>query len=606
METLLTSSLIKDYPASVVIVNSEMQIIDHSKLWLKELENHSGSPIGLPIYDVINTTTEEFSKGCEECLLGGEQVKLIQELNQPELNTTWLEWTISPWTENPGKTNGLIIVKDDITETKKREELLLKSKSIARIGGWEVDLLANTMHWTRVTKELHEVPEEYIPNLEEGLNFYKEGVDRNKITSLVSDAIKEGVPWDTELRIITAKGKELWVRAKGEVEILNNKVVRLYGTFQNIDKEKRVELKYNEVSDRLAIATKVASIGIWDYNVVDNILLWDDNMYKLYGQNKKNFSGVVEAWEASVHPDDIAPSQDLLQRALKGETEFDTEFRVVWPNGEIRHIRAIAFIHRDDNGNALKMIGTNWDITKNKKAEKKLKNLVDITSKQNNSLMNFAHIVSHNLRSHSSNLSMLTGFLNQEGDSDEKDRLTKMLCEASESLDETVQHLTEVVQVKIDAIDKMHPVNLYETIKGVEKNLAVLLKEKNTKCEVKVEKNLQINAIPAYIDSILLNLFTNSIKYSSPKRSLILKITAERKRRYIMVTFSDNGQGIDLKRHGNAIFGMYKTFHKHKDAKGIGLFITKNQIESMNGKIEVDSEVNKGTTFRLYFESINV
>jgi PAS domain S-box-containing protein len=605
LETLLTSSFIKDYPASVVIVNPEMQIIDHSKLWLKELENLSGSPIGLPIYDVINTPTEEFSKRCEECLAGGEQVKIIQELNQPELKTKWLEWTISPWTENPGKINGLIIVKDDITETKKKEELLLKSKSIARIGGWEIDLLANTMHWTQVTKEIHEVPEDYVPNLEEGINFYKKGVDRNKISNMVSDAINEGLPWDTELRIITAKGKELWVRAKGEVELVNNKAVRLYGTFQDIDEKKRVELKYNEVADRLAIATKAASIGIWDYNVVDNILVWDDNMYKLYGLNKKNFSGVVEAWESSVHPDDIAPSQELLQRALNGEIEFDTEFRVVWPNGEIRHIRAIAFTHKDNNGNALKMIGTNWDITKNKKAEKKLKNLLETTSEQNNSLMNFAHIVSHNLRSHSSNLSMLTGFLSQEGDNNEKDRLIKMLCEASESLDETVQHLTEVVQVKIDAVDKMRPVNLYETIIGVEKNLAVLLKEKNTKCEVKVEKNLQINAIPAYMDSILLNLFTNSIKYSYPKRSLILEITAERKGQYTMVTFSDNGQGIDLKRHGNAIFGMYKTFHKHKDAKGIGLFITKNQIESMNGKIEVDSQVNKGTNFRLYFEAID-
>ncbi len=377
METLLTASFIKDYPASVVIVNPEMQIIDHSKLWLKEFENLSGSPIGLTIYDVINYTTEEFSKRCEECLLGGEQVKMFQELNQAEFNTKWLEWTISPWTENPGKINGLIIVKDDITESKKIEELLLKSKSIARIGGWEVDLLANTMHWTQVTKEIHKVPKDYVPNLDEGINFYKEGVDRNKISDMVNAAINEGTPWDTELRIITAKGKELWVRAKGEVEKVNNKAVRLYGTFQDIDEKKRAELKYNEVTDRLAIATKAASIGIWDYNVVDNFLVWDDNMYKLYGLNKKNFSGVVEAWEASVHPDDIGPSQELLQRALNGETEFDAEFRVVWPSGEIRHIKAIAFIQRDNNGKALKMIGTNWDITKNKKAEKKLKNLLE-------------------------------------------------------------------------------------------------------------------------------------------------------------------------------------------------------------------------------------
>ena len=605
LESLVISSFIQDYPASVVIVNRKMEIIDHSKLWLKELPNTNQSPIGLHISDLINYTSEKFSKCCKECLLGGEITKVIQKITPPEEKTQWLEWTISPWKENADKISGLIIIKNNITETKRKEELLLKAKSIARIGGWEVDLVANTVHWTQVTKEIHEVSMDYIPNLEEGINFYKEGVDRNKITSLVSDSIKDGVPWDTELRIITAKGRELWVRAKGEVEIVNNKVVRLYGTFQDIDEKKRVELKYEEVSDRLLIATKVASIGIWDYNIVENTLIWDDNMYALYGVKKEDFSGVVEAWESTVHPEDINPAQETLELAIKGEKEFNTEFRVVWPNGEVRYIKAIAHVIRDSKGKAIKMVGANWDFSKDKKAEKKLKNLLDITSEQNNSLMNFAHIVSHNLRSHSSNLSMLTGFFVEEKDKDEKDRLTKMLCEASESLEETVQHLTEVVQVKTDAIDKMRPVNLHETILGVKKNLAVLLKEKDTTCKIDVSKNLQINAIPAYMDSILLNLFTNSLKYSSPKRPLIIEISAQRKGPYIKVNFWDNGLGIDLDRHGDKIFGMYKTFHKHEDAKGIGLFITKNQIESMNGKIEVDSQVDMGTEFRLFFEAID-
>lgn len=606
METLLTSSFIKDYPASVVIVNPQMRIIEHSKLWLKELENRNGSPIGIPFYDIIDYTDEGFSKCCEECLQGGKITKVIQKLNPPEEKTRWLEWTISPWKENHIEVNGLIIIKNDITETKRKEELLLKSKCISRIGGWEVDLLANTVYWTQVTKEIHEVPMDYVPNLEEGINFYKEGVDRDKISILVSDAMNEGLPWDTELRIITAKGKEIWVRAKGEVEIVDGICVRIYGTFQDIDEKKRVELKYQEVSDRLAIATKAASIGIWDYNIVENVLVWDDNMYPLYGVKKEDFSGVYEAWESTIHPEDSKPAQDQLELAINGEIDFNTEFRVVWPNGEIRYIKAVAHVIRDAKENAVKMVGANWDITTNKKAEKKLKNLLDITSEQNNSLMNFAHIVSHNLRSHSSNLSMLSGFFVEEKDKDEKDQLIKMLCEASESLNETVQNLSEVVQVKTDALDKMRPVNLYETITAVEKNLAVLLKEKDTVCEIEVDKELKIKAIPAYLDSILLNLFTNSIKYSSPERSLALRITAEKNGDHTLVAFSDNGQGINLKRHGNAIFGMYKTFHKHKDAKGIGLFITKNQIESMNGKIEVDSQVNKGTTFQLYFESIDL
>lgn len=177
-----------------------------------------------------------------------------------------------------------------------------------------------------------------------------------------------------------------------------------------------------------------------------------------------------------------------------------------------------------------------------------------------------------------------------------------MLCEASESLNETVLHLNDVVQVKVGATEKMKRVNLYQTIKTVEKNLSLLIQEKNTVCTVDIPKNLRINAIPAYLDSILLNLFTNSIKYSSPERFPEITITSKTTRDKILLTFKDNGLGIDLKRHGKKLFGMYKTFHRNKDAKGIGLFISKNQIEAMNGKIEVESTVDVGTTFKLSFE----
>jgi signal transduction histidine kinase len=92
-------------------------------------------------------------------------------------------------------------------------------------------------------------------------------------------------------------------------------------------------------------------------------------------------------------------------------------------------------------------------------------------------------------------------------------------------------------------------------------------------------------------------LYTNSLKYSSPKRKPVISVSSSSKNNYIQIEFKDNGQGIDLERHGSKVFGMYKTFHAHKEAKGIGLFITKNQIESMDGSISLKSKVDKGTTF---------
>ena len=149
----------------------------------------------------------------------------------------------------------------------------------------------------------------------------------------------------------------------------------------------------------------------------------------------------------------------------------------------------------------------------------------------------------------------------------------------------------------------MGVINLYDAIKNVEKNLNVLFKDKDVMCQIDVPKKQHLKAVPAYLDSILLNLFTNSIKYSDPDRQPNILVSSKEEGDQVVLAVSDNGQGIDLERHGSKIFGMYKTFHNHKDAKGIGLFITKNQIEAMNGKIEVESTVDVGTTFNLYFDA---
>ncbi len=580
-----------------------MNILSYSKKLARESEiDENLKIVGCPFHEIFPEFPEELRTLNKDSFDGISYIEKSEKYSCASKRAIWYKWKVYFWNDDNEEADRFTIVRDDITESKRNEELLAKSLSVARIGGWEYDLVANTLYWTDVTKEIHEVGKDYIPNLEEGINFYKPGEDRVKIAALVGDAIREGKPYDTELKILTAKGRELWVRAKGEAEFVNGQCVRLFGTFQDIDEKKKVELELKEVSNRMAIATQAANVGVWEYNVVDNKLVWDDNMYRLYGILKEDFSGVYEAWTAAVHPEDQHNWQRRIQMAISGEREFDTEFRVVWPDGEIRYIRAFAITQRDQDGKAVRMIGTNWDITETRKTENKLKNLVKFSSEQNESLMNFAHIVSHNLRSHSSNLSMLTGFLSKEGNEEEKLKLIQMLEESTESLNETVKHLSEVVQVKTGTSEKRRPVNLKSACQNVEKTLTLLLKEKRTRCIYNIPDSIYINAIPAYLESILLNLYSNSIRYSHPDRDLELKIGAREDGSQIWLNFSDNGLGIDLEKYGDKIFGMYKTFHRHRDAKGIGLFITKNQIDAMNGEITVESKVNSGTTFHLRFE----
>ena len=605
MEAITNKFTIRQSPFSVAVLDIDGNIVNYSDRFAEKIERNEDLT-GKNYFELVPQAPHTFTKINKDYFGEKTTVTEVSRFIPLDGMPQWFEWKLSYWTGDEDQFGGLVIHYEDVTITHRDKELISRAMDVARIGGWEVDLVNNTIYWSKVTKEIHEVPQDYVPDLEKGINFYKEGQDRDMITAMVSEAIASGTPWDTELRIVTATGKVKWVHAKGEAELVNGKCVRLLGTFQDIDDRKRMELKNQAVSERLGIATEAANIGIWDLDLTKNELVWSDEMYSIYGIHKSDFSGTNEAFEAALHPDDkMMIREEGVRLASSGENEFNTEFRVIWPNGKIRIIRSMGHVERDTEGNIKKMIGANWDITDLRDSEKRLKDLLSITTEQNDSLMNFAHIVSHNLRSHSSNLSTLTSFLDSEEEEEERGRLIKMLLEASESLDETVAHLTEVVQLKTEAADKIKDINLYDALKAVKKNLSIMLEEEEAKVEMNVSKNINIKAIPAYLDSIFLNLFTNSIKYSSPDRKLKLQINARQRGNKVSVSFQDNGQGIDLERHGSKIFGMYKTFHRHKDAKGIGLFITKNQIESMHGKIEVESAVDEGTTFHLTFKGIN-
>ena len=119
----------------------------------------------------------------------------------------------------------------------------------------------------------------------------------------------------------------------------------------------------DQAMDRLLLATTASGAGIWDYDLVEEILVCDDQMYRLYGIDKDNFSGGYEAWRSGLHHDDVVREDDNVRMAISGEKDYKTEFRVVWPDGSVHNIRAIAFVKRDASGRAVRMVGTNWDIT---------------------------------------------------------------------------------------------------------------------------------------------------------------------------------------------------------------------------------------------------
>ena len=145
-------------------------------------------------------------------------------------------------TEGPTVTRGIFrdvtergVVEKELARTR---EMLEQTNTVARVGGWEVDLRTNTVYWTQMTRDIHEVGPEFVPDLTTGINFYKEGPSRDTIRRVVNQAIEIGEPYREDLQIITARGNECWVRAIGRAEFEDDQCVRIYGTFQDISEQK--------------------------------------------------------------------------------------------------------------------------------------------------------------------------------------------------------------------------------------------------------------------------------------------------------------------------------------------------------------------------------
>lgn len=408
--------------------------------------------------------------------------------------------------------------------------------------------------------------------------------------------------WECEFRVnLPAKGiRILRVSAIPEMDDGN---VCFFGRVTDVSDQKEQERELQMSEKRYTYALKAASEGIWDYNALTNEAYFSAQSMRILGLPEKDTVLPYEFWLNRIHPDDLANYNKTVKKFFKNKKiAYEAIYRILTEHGTYRWVlsrgKGVEF---DNKGIPVRSIGTHKDVTLLKEKETELAKTIDIIGEQNKRLTNFAHIVSHNLRSHAGNLKMLIDLF-KAADEDERTEMMQHLEAISDGLYVTIGHLKELVEIQFEIKNIREEINLRSYLK----NILTILHNEITKHGVRIDINIPIDATvyynPAYLESVLLNFTTNAIKYSSPDRMPMISYDFEivNNKKYLSIT--DNGLGIDLRRHKNALFGMYKTFHKNQNSRGIGLFITKNQIEAMGGTIEVISEINKGTTFKICFD----
>ena len=343
----------------------------------------------------------------------------------------------------------------------------------------------------------------------------------------------------------------------------------------------------------LVVADHVsAMLAYWDKNLVCRFA--NAAYHEWFGKTREEMVNKMTMQQLQ-GPELFEQNLPFITGALAGKPQtFERTLNI--PSGETRYSLANYFpniIH----GEVVGFFAHVADITPIKLLEQELQQSNETIKQQNKRLLNFANIVTHNLRSYAGNLSMILELFVAAKSDVEKDEMLSYIKDISAGFTNTIIHLSEIVEVQNTDHIKLRKINLNDYINRSIRALGFELISHKAVIHNNVSTDIFITANAPYMDSVLLNLLTNALKYRHPARDPIITLDATVNGNEVIFSIKDNGLGINLQKYKDDLFGMYKTFHGNPDAKGVGLYLVRSQIEAMGGSIDVESEVGTGTTF---------
>lgn len=594
---------IQQIPSSIAILDSDFKIVDASPNWLKTFKLEETGIKGESILSLFPEISQELKTRLSFSLEGLKDIQLIYKTKTEDS----FIWNINPWKDGYGHIIGVTIKSESVSKTQKLELELQKTKMllnekgmIAKIGSWEFNVVTKELLWTPNVNSIYGVPKGFKPTLEKVFDFYKEGQSRDTLKQVFQEAVTSGKPWNENLQVIQESGSIIWVNSIGRPKFSNGVCTRIIGTVQNItetvsNKQKVEDVKEYKLLEHVAVGMAIIHIETGTIVGVNSKLL------ELLGAKKENV--IHQDFQKFLNKDYTDQKEDILRQLEIDPTFGPVDLELKKEDGTSLFLNISGSLKTEPCGKRLLVI-TAQNNAKYAQKEKEFEKLLSSSNEKNEQLLNFAHMVSHNLKAHATNFSLLLNFLKEEEGEDERKELMKMVMNASDNLADTIKGLREVVAVKTSINEEKKELNLNEHIFMVEQNVMGLMKKCEGKIINEIPDDVSVKALPAYLESILTNCITNAIKYRQDDKKPLIILSVKKESDYVVISIEDNGKGIDLKKYGHKLFGLYNTFHQNKNARGIGLYITKTQIEAMNGKITVSSTVGVGSVFHIHFHKL--
>jgi PAS domain S-box-containing protein len=442
---------------------------------------------------------------------------------------------------------------------------------------------------------------EFISNRISFVELYHPG-DKDYIVNLVEKALNDRVSFQLEYRIQHKSGEWRWLEEVGTGVYDTDSLILIEGFISDITPRKIAEEELRRMADE---NSRVFNNSI-HLNCIAN---FDGYFLKLNPAWEKTLGWTVEELKSQkfiefVFSDDHAQTVESLRQLAAGTTPRTTnENRYRCKDGSYRWL----LWSSSPDVNRKLIYASAIDITERKKSEEELqrsKTSLEVAAlelkDQNRQLDDFAHIISHNMRSPIGNINALIGLLNDRSSIEDYHLIFEKLSDVSKNLSETMNELMETLKVKKNTDVVQTQLHFQEILEKVIQSLQGEIIQTNTviRADFKVST---IHYSKTYLESIFQNLISNAIKYKAKNKTPEILISTIKRTNAIELRISDNGLGIDMALYGDKLFGLHKTFHDHKEARGVGLFLVKTQIEALGGSIHVESQVDKGTTFIIRF-----
>jgi PAS domain S-box-containing protein len=528
----------------------------------------------------------------------------------------WVDIKITPVFDDNGFCTHFIAVARDVTARKKADEelgrfkdLMEQTNRVARIGGWELDLRTQQVYWSSITKELHEVSQDYEPELATAVQFYKEGPSRDKITQAVNEGIATGASWDIELQLITAKGNEVWVRTIGKAEMKEGVCTRLYGAFQNITSRKKAEVEiltseakfrslYDSTNDAVILFNREKYL---DCNLAALKLFGLESVEQLLALPIGGLSGLNEPGQEQLKETYLYHLKSLYKtKSLTLDWNFTTMDERREPFiGEV----GLTVVNVNQEQIVQSVIR---DITIRKKAEAELLAAREHAEAANRMKSEFLANMSHEIRTPLNGVVGFTDLLMKTNLDDTQHQYMAMVFQSANSLLDIINDILDFSKIEAGKLElSFEKTDLLEICGQVADMVTYQAQQKHLEMLLNIPADIPhfVWADSIRLRQILVNLLSNAVKFTmTGEIELQIELFARANENDCTFRFSvrDTGIGIDpgnQKRIFEAFAQEDSSTTKRFGGTGLGLTISNNLLGLMHSEMQLTSSPGNGSTF---------